>query len=205
MPRNDLLLFADLECTGADLALGDEIIEVGFAVYSWPERKELGSFSQVVLPSEFAKSRMASNPKVLEMHTINGLAADVEAGRGVSVETCDKLIDEFLLEYGTRESSHIPLGGSGISHFDRPFIRKYLPLFDKRVSYWHYDVGVVRRMFILAGARHADDSGKTHRALDDARVHAEEFFWYMDRIKEMVATQVAARTETANVVPEAQA
>lgn len=184
MPRNDLILFCDLETTGVERDI-DSIIEVGIAVFTWPEFREHSSLSLVLQPTPEAFERMNGKDVVREMHKANGLLSDIEAGKGVTPKKADRLIDEHLSQYGSRASSHIPLGGSGVLHFDRPFIKRYLPLFDSRLSHWAYDVGVLRRMFLLAGARHADDSGKTHRALDDARVHAEEFKFYMDRITEM--------------------
>lgn len=185
MPRNDLILFCDLETTGVDRDK-DNIIEVGIAVYTWPDFKEHSSLSMVIQPTPEAFERMNGRDEVREMHKANGLHDDIVAGRGaVDVSSADEAIDEFLSQYGSRGSSHIPLAGSGVLHFDRPFIKKYLPLFDARLTHWAYDVGVLRRMFLLAGARYADDSGKTHRALDDARVHAEEFKFYMDHISQM--------------------
>lgn len=181
-PRKDLILFCDLETTGVDADL-DSIIEVGIALYSWPAFEEVGALSIVVKPTAIARERMDDNDIVRNMHKANGLYDEIE--RGVTSEEADEIIDGLLAKFGTRSSGHIPLAGSGVTHFDRRFIKRYLPKFDGRLTHWAYDVGVLRRMFILAGARYADDSGKTHRALDDARVHAEEFAFYMDAIRTM--------------------
>lgn len=184
MPRKDLILFCDLETTGTDKDK-DEIIEVGIVAYRWPEFVEDSALSIVIQPSVEAFERMDGKAEVREMHKANGLYDEIVSQQGVPLLEADRLLDDHLSRYGTQGSAHIPLAGSGISHFDRPFIKKNLPLFDARLSHWMYDVGVLRRMFLLAGARYADDSGKTHRALDDARVHAEEFKFYMDRITEL--------------------
>ena len=189
MPRNDLILFCDLETTGVDKDL-DNIIEVGIAVYRWPEFDEVFAKSYLVAPTLDAWERAMKKDEVREMHAINGLTTDIDSILDLhpdlfTPELVDDMIDEDLLRFGSRGSAHIPLGGSGVTHFDRPFIKKYLPKFDARISHWAYDVGVMRRMFLLAGARYADDSGKTHRALDDARVHAGEFKFYMEKITEL--------------------
>lgn len=190
MPRNDIILFCDLETTGVDRDL-DGIIEVGISVVTWPAFDEVFAKNYVVLPSVEQRARMEAKDEVREMHRLNGLSSEIDALLAKNqygdntLTAVDAEIDADLSQFGSRGSAHIPVGGSGFSHFDRPFIRKSLPLFDSRISYWCYDVGVLRRMFILAGAVHADDSGKTHRALDDARVHAQEFKFYMDRITEM--------------------
>lgn len=192
MPRSDIILFCDLETTGTDPNL-DSIIEVGISVVTWPAFEEVFAKSYLIVPTPEAYARMQAKDVVREMHCKNGLSEDIDfllehSPWGFDPAGVDLLIDTDLSQFGSRGSAHIPLGGSGISHFDRPFIRKNLPLFDARISYWAYDVGVMRRMFILAGAKHADDSGKTHRALDDARVHANEFKFYMDHITEMFGT-----------------
>lgn len=184
-PRSDLILFCDLETTGTDREL-DDIVEVGIAVFNWPEFRELAALDIVIQPRPTAFARMDGSHVVREMHKANGLYDELVAGEGApDYATADAEIDEFLSRFGTRGSGHIPLAGSGVLHFDRPFIKLHLPLFDARLTHWAYDVGVMRRMFLLAGARHSDDSGKTHRALDDARVHAEEFRFYMERITKM--------------------
>lgn len=198
MPRNDIVLFLDLETTGVDENL-DNIIEVGIAVYKqWPDMTELFAKSYTVLPSDAAFERMRGKDVVREMHAKNGLLAEIEDIRTRAMNDepfpfpfafeVDRQIDEDLSQFGTRNSPHIPLAGSGVSHFDRKFVRKYLPLFDARITHWAYDVGVARRMFILAGAQYASDDAKTHRALDDARVHATEFKFYMDTIRDVVLT-----------------
>ena len=90
----------------------------------------------------------------------------------------EKDILTWLKEFVGTDTTHIPYGGSGVLHFDRRFIDYFMPTFSKRVTHWAYDVGVLRRTFIKAGVKYADMSGKTHRALDDARVHAEEWRYY---------------------------
>jgi oligoribonuclease (3'-5' exoribonuclease) len=208
LPRNDLILFCDLETTGTDRDL-DSIIEVGISVVTWPAFNEVFARSYLVLPTDEAWERAQAKDVVRDMHKANGLTEDIEKLRSLAPEyreaftpeNVDGQIDTDLSMFGSRGSSHIPLAGSGISHFDRPFIKRYLPLFDARCSHWHYDVGVLRRMFLLAGARYADDSGKTHRALDDARVHAEEFRFYMDRITEMFGA-LRAEADAAKVTAQ---
>lgn len=198
MPRNDIIAFCDLETTGVDKDK-DDIIEVGLAIYTWPEFVEVGALSLVIQPTPEGLERMKGKDVVREMHKVNGLLDEIERGEGApDYASADAELDEFLSRFGTRGSPHIPLGGSGISHFDRPFIKRNLPLFDARLSHWMYDVGVMRRMFLLAGARYADDSGKTHRALDDARVHAEEFRFYMERIRELFGV-LRAEADAAKV------
>lgn len=186
-PRKDFILFLDLETTGVDAEL-DSIIEVGLSMVSTEEGyPEVGSFSRVVLPRISSYNRMLSVDVVREMHEKNGLLQEVKElvhpDDGVMFPAhypwmVDKDIVNWMGEFVGNDKTHIPLGGSGVLHFDRRFIKAYLPLLDGRLTHWAYDVGVLRRTFMKAGVKYASMDSKTHRALDDARVHAEEWRYY---------------------------
>lgn len=121
------------------------------------------------------------DPFVVAMHTKNGLLADC-AKSEVETRDADAQLVAWIKKYTAGD--HIPLAGSGVSHFDRRFIQKDLPKFDKYLSYWAYDVGTIRRTLKLFGidASMADTTDdKTHRAIDDIRAHVEE----MRRYKKM--------------------
>jgi oligoribonuclease len=180
--------FVDLECTGNRPL--DQIIEIG-AVMTDRNLNELSS-KQIVLSGPYEMEgetiflsrdgqfeRM--DPFVVNMHTKNGLLAD--CAKSVTVlSDADAKMTEWIRKYTSGD--HIPLAGSGVSHFDRAFIRKDFPKFDKYLSYWAYDTGVIRRTLKLFGidASFADTTDdKTHRALDDVRAHVEE----MRRYKKM--------------------
>lgn len=184
VPRDDLLLVYDLETTGADDI--NDIIEVGIALYTWPQWEEIGSFTSIVIPSHDNYARMAANDVVREMHRKNGLHAEIAAVwpyidkiEPYLPENVDRKIEDFLRPYGP---NHLIASGSGIMHFDRKFVKRQLPKFDKMITYWALDVGVLRRMWIRMGLEPAPDEAKTHRALDDARVHASEMRYYENDI-----------------------
>lgn len=123
------------------------------------------------------------DPVVLNMHTGNGLLDDAWASRN-SLADVDDLLTKWIKKYTSGD--HIPLAGSGVSHFDRFYIRKDLPRFDRYLSYWAYDTGVIRRTLKLFGidASFADTTGdKTHRALDDITAHVEEMRRYREMIR----------------------
>ena len=75
----------------------------------------------------------------------------------------------------------LPLAGSGVSHFDRRFIRRYWPSLDRKLAYAMFDVGVVRRFLRewglgLLPPEYAETRAPTigHRALSDAEDHRQE-------------------------------
>ncbi len=182
-PRKDLIVFLDLETTGNDEA--DEIIEIGMVMLKAPDWQEIGSFSQVVYPNDSAWDRLIHNDVVYQMHQLNGLLLDATSDKAVVREKAEGRALAWLDGLTDGSTTHIPLGGSGVSHFDRPYLRREMPDLSKRFTYWAYDVGVVRRMYELTdGIGWPSQDGKTHRALDDARVHAEEFRYGLELLGE---------------------
>jgi oligoribonuclease len=177
MPQNNLALILDTETTGNQD--DDELIEIGMVMLDVPSLNELGRFTCTMEPSPYAMQRLLTNDVVRRMHETNGLLADLQDGISVPHEVCDNRIERWLAQF-TSERSHIPYGGSGVSHFDRQYIRKNLPKLDKRITYWALDVGAVRRIFSLRGASTHSIDAKTHRALDDALVHADELRFYAE-------------------------
>jgi oligoribonuclease (3'-5' exoribonuclease) len=173
-----LALILDTETTGNEA--DDELIEIGMVMLSVPSLAELGRFSIVVEPTPEAFSRLVHKDVVRKMHEQNGLLRDIIDGKGVSPEIADFRISNWLDTF-SRERAHIPYGGSGVSHFDRQYIRKALPTLDRRITFWAYDVGAVRRVFAIGGALTHSIDAKTHRALDDALVHADELRFYVQR------------------------
>lgn len=175
MPANNLALILDTETTGNKP--DSELIEIGMVMLDVPSLEELGEFTIVIEPSPEQFSIMMDNQVVREMHEKNGLIADLVAHKGVHPAVADALINKWLDSF-TDERTHIPYGGSGVAHFDRQYITKQLPRLNRRITYWALDVGSVRRIFALQGASTASIDAKTHRALDDAQVHAAELRWY---------------------------
>lgn len=177
MPASNLALILDTETTGNKP--DSELIEIGMVMLDVPSLKQLGEFTIVIEPSPEQFSVMMQNDVVRKMHEVNGLLKDVADGMGVHPDVADSLINKWLDQF-TEDRSHIPYGGSGVAHFDRQYITKQLPRLNRRITYWSLDVGAVRRIFALQGASTASIDAKTHRALDDAKVHAEELRFYAE-------------------------
>lgn len=175
MPNEKYILFLDLETTGSDVN-NDEIIEVGLVLLDANTFEEIDTFSRVVFPQEKAFERMLNNDIVFNMHQTSGLIYEdaLMYRDGNTAEDVDNEIYNWIQSH-VPGTDHIPYGGSGVSHFDRKFIDKFLPRLSKRITYWAYDVGSVRRVAMKAGLGWPSQDAKNHRALVDARFHAEEF------------------------------
>jgi oligoribonuclease (3'-5' exoribonuclease) len=188
MPRDDLIVFLDLETTGnTDL---DEIVEVGL-VLTTPEMDIIGDFSRVLAPTLDGMNRIYQRQVVFDMHTTSGLLDELKAlpakDWGEDYDDVDSEICEWLDNLTGKSTEHIPFAGSGVMHFDRKYIRRDFPKFDKRLTYWAYDSGVLRRSWQLAGLPTADRPANLvgHRALDDAYASVAEYRSYLRQLSSL--------------------
>ena len=181
MAVSDLILWCDLETTGTDED-EDDILEAAF-VLTGPDLVPVAEY-QRVYRSGVDASRLA--PVVLEMHTTNGLwvEAHLPTVRLAYDAEAEASILAWLGEW-LPKGDVIALGGSGVSHFDRRFIATNWPRLTRRLTFWSYDVGSVRRLARLAGVEHRPETPKTHRAMDDIRAHIDEARWYVDVLRRL--------------------
>ena len=191
-PRTDLVMFLDLECTGSGDS--EEIVEVGIVLLETGDWQEVGFYTHVVEPSEDAYQRMMVTDVVREMHLNSGLLADIDHYRNnlsglATVQMIDIDVKEWLEKFVGKDTTHIPYGGSGVSWYDRKFIKRDMPLLNRHITYWALEVGSAERMFKLAGVPWYDGvNKKAHRALDDARFHADEFRYVLNQLKQLRQT-----------------
>jgi oligoribonuclease len=190
-PIKDPMLWLDLETTGSSCDKGDEIIEVG-CVLTTSDMEELGEFSSVVKPGPHALGRMMQNTIVREMHTKNGLLAEVlNADDSLKInKVTDDLLSWMMKAWLGRpmrlavtgrgspliQPGTLILAGSGVGHFDRKFIDKYMPQLSKMLRYWCIDIGTIRRAHDMwvGTTVSVENDNKTHRAIDDAYCHLRE-------------------------------
>jgi len=164
-------LWLDLECTGAT----DDhlIVEIGVALSTTdPDLTEVASWESVVnYPGVDLRAMM--DPVVVNMHTANGLLEALEKGEGGILGDVEAGLLAWLNGH-VGHNTRVVLGGSGVSHFDRKFLKRYMPQLDRRLVHYSLDVGCVRRLGVIAGVRTQTEAGKDHRALTDARVALAE-------------------------------
>lgn len=167
MLKPDYIAWLDLETTGSALATS-QILEVGIVLTDM-KLNEIAAASWLNT-SPLPSLRITDvDPVVLEMHVKNGLWKDLQEAVESTRYTVDDDITGWLRNHTHFSSKHIALAGSGVSHFDRPFIVRDLPKTNKMLTYWSLDVGVVRRFRQLAGIEDLSFvDTKTHRAKDDA-------------------------------------
>lgn len=170
------IAWIDLETTGSEERL-ENIIEVGLVITDATPRLPIREQrTWVVYPSEPTKL-LKMDPVVIDMHSKSGLLADVLKSKGgPNISMVDETVREVLTPYLTR--GRIALGGSGVSHFDRKFIARFMPKTAEVLTFWAYDVGAVRRYLRLAGKKIVSP-GLTHRALEDVIAHVKEARKYL--------------------------
>lgn len=162
-PRNDAILWIDLETSGS--SDDQAIVEIGAVLTdATPHFKELSRFSVLV-----DYQGMWENEIVANMHDKSGLSADLNDGFGVqNIKVAEAMMIDWIESVIGKSTTHIPWGGAGVGHFDSKFIRRDMPKLSKKITWWVYDTNVLRRfnklIFDMDAPRPRD---KTHRALDD--------------------------------------
>lgn len=177
------LLWLDLETTGSD-EFKDDVLEVAMVVTDF-NLAPLIVFSHVVRITPNGERQLEENEFVREMHENSDLlrAARVETA---SIANVDSMIDDAL-KVLTAKPHEFLLSGSGVSHFDRRFVRRHMPLLEKWLAYPHLDIGVLRRGLRYLGdeslvppIEQSHGEGKAHRAMPDLRGHLLEAAAYKE-------------------------
>lgn len=176
------ILWLDLETTGLDHdAL--RVLEVGWTVTDL-ELNQDPTFDHI--------ATMVLNPGpismddfVREMHTNNGLLTEVGNSKNTT-DDADNLIVRTLRQIEKHYTVPIEwvLGGTGVATFDKRVIEKWFPGVHSRLTYWTYDIGVVRRfMRDVFGITDAPEfKTDDHRAAGDVALALAEAQWWRDRI-----------------------
>lgn len=179
--QKDRILWLDLETTGS--GPDSDILEVGVVLTDGSsELKPIACFTAVLRPRD-ANRLLDMDQVVADMHLGNDLIKDLFATGGEDLRMVEDALLKFLGDHAPG-GEQIPLAGSGVSHFDRQFIRRDWPRLDKRLTYWAYDVGVLRRTFEIINLRQTvvSKDDLQHRALSDALDHAQEMREYLRAI-----------------------
>lgn len=179
-PRDDIILWLDLETTGSrDDA---RIIEVGCVLTdATPQLSEISTFETIIGP--YIKQTEIVDNVVFNMHNKSGLIDALLDPLLPDVHEAEKMLLRWLREHAGTSDNHIPFAGSGVGHFDKKYIQRDWPTLTKKLTYWPYDVGVLRRFLRLAGwDLPAKEGDKPHRALADTLLHVEEARLYLDKL-----------------------
>lgn len=184
-------LFTDLEATGLDTDV-EEIIEAAFILVHADTLVEIDRFHALVPPTPPGLQRLVSNPKVLEMHTRNGLLLELAKLPTEGRPTGTEWLDEALVNW-VELDNHVTvdrgdvlyLAGSGVAAYDQLLIKRLLPNLASLLHYAPIDVGVLKRTWKewVGYEVTQDNANKNHRAMDDVTGHLNEARAFRERFK----------------------
>jgi oligoribonuclease len=142
------LLLLDKETTGLEEA-GHVPIEVAARIIEPGKRpKVLGRIHSLIKPALGAMS--VADSFALNMHRTSGLLDAVTADGVPHLEEVEKALMAFITDFVPDEKEKLILMGNSI-HFDRRFIKKYMPGLHKRLHYHMLDVTSVSIFMQLWG------------------------------------------------------
>ena len=179
MAGSDVLVWLDMEMTGLDPAT-ERIIEIA-TILTDGQLNEIAVGPDLVIHQDDAVLA-AMDDWNTKHHGASGLTQRVREST-ISDDDADAQTVAFI-------QAHVPakerpvLAGNSI-HQDRRFIRRYMPLLEKRLHYRMVDVSTIkelaRRWFPQAIAKQPQKRD-THRALDDIRESIEELRFYRGQV-----------------------
>ena len=176
-----MYLWIDIETTGLDPD-NDRMIEIGWLL---TEHHEIVEQTQSVLitPDKIAWELMQQDLFVQTMHTENGLLKDMETFGTILAEDAE---DQILETLDKHQIGQPTLAGSSV-HFDRSFIRNWMPRLDRRLSHRHMDASALRMFFDSVGYYSVGQKEREtmHRALEDVEDSYELYTRYVRLVQEL--------------------
>jgi oligoribonuclease len=176
MPREDLLVWVDLEMTGLD-PQKCAIVEIATLITDAELDVVAEGPNLVVHQPEEVLATM--DEYVAQMHEKSGLSKRI-AESDISLEQAEEQSLAFIQEHCAKRSS--PLCGNSIWK-DRQFIERHMPRFDAHLHYRNIDVSSIKE---LVRRWYPNDMApkkkETHRALDDILESIQELRWYRERV-----------------------
>ncbi len=171
----DKLIFCDVETTGLD-SNKDRLLEVGLVVVN-RQLQVLAEKSWVLMMPILTH---VVNSVVEEMHTKSGLFDECRASKWVTKDVQLASL-AFLNEQGFAPGE-APLCGSSV-HFDRGFLRAYMPELDKFFHYRNVDVSTLKNLVTFWAPELAlkrPPGARKHRSLPDCHDTIEELKFYRE-------------------------
>ena len=189
----DLIVWMDMEMTGLDPGK-EHIIEMA-TIITDGNLVEIATGPELVVhqPDEVLAAMDDWNKK---HHGGSGLVARVKASTITDEEAEAQTLAFINAHVGPKDRP--VLAGNSI-HQDRRFIRRYMPLLEKRLHYRMIDVSTIkelaRRWFPQLISKQPQKK-ETHRALDDIRESIDELRYYRAHVFTQPPPAPTAPTES---------
>jgi len=178
----------DLETTGLRPEAGDLICEVGMSAVD-DKLKIQGSINLIVTKDDQI-TKLRESDFALAMHVKSGLLAEMEEYSTLPTEgndwvfshaSADDALSDFL-DFHSVEGAKVLLIGSSI-HFDRGFIKQYLPKVESRLHYRMIDVSSIKELARKWTPRIESTlpvPARSHRSMPDIMDTLSELNGYMN-------------------------
>lgn len=197
-PHSDIIAWIDVETTGLD-PLQEALLEISLIITDNALNPVADPVSVIVEPDSVSRGNVQVgttlaalvDPFIRNMHTSNGLFADLDAGFGLPPYEADSQIADAI-NLAAGEGGKPLLAGNSIT-LDRNFLQVHAPLTYAALHYRSIDVTSIENDLARDGlaepiaAWHATRPKKTHRGADDIR----------DSIDQLAALRRIRRGEAA--------
>ncbi len=169
-------VWCDLEMTGLDDKTCS-IIEMAIIITD-SSLKELAMMQQTIWQPDSVLESMT--PFVRQMHTDNGLLAQVRASKTSQAEA-EQAAVALVLQHAPYKKG--VLAGNSIWQ-DRRFLLRHMPHLEDVLHYRQIDVSTIKVLSRAWYGGKGDAPGKpsSHTALDDIRASIAELGWYRDHL-----------------------
>ncbi len=172
------IIWVDCEMTGLDTK-NDALVEIAVLITD-AQLNVIGEGVDLVIKCDQVKLDGMSEV-VRKMHEDSGLLKEIPSG--VSLETADNAIAEYLTKYQVAPGKS-PLAGNSV-YMDRAFISRDLPKLNSYLHYRTIDVSTIKELarrwypktYFSAPAKEGN-----HRALGDIRDSIDELDYYRETI-----------------------
>lgn len=165
----------DLETTGLEPEV-DAILELGIGIYD--DSFNLIDTYQSLVRSSIPDIMRKMPPFVLNMHTTNGLIAELSSLETKRISMIEAEAIAFLEKY---EAKGLPLTGSTIS-FDRGFLKKYARNLEASFHYRNIDVSSFKIIAENLGFGKPPAGAKLHRVLSDVQDTMDDLQWFITNV-----------------------
>lgn len=200
-PSKAAYVVVDLETSGLDLEL-DVPLELGIGIYD-DDLNELAINSWLIRPEGWFDC-IDRNPYVKEMHTKNGLIADILSlpeqyyeidaeGKQQALDYSPQLVSYqawmWLTNLCGLPAGEFPMTGSSVGSLDRPFMRQHMGAALRFFTHRSIDVSSLKELCKRQNPRLYSymkklpeflDSNKGHRVRGDIRSSVAELKFYVE-------------------------
>jgi oligoribonuclease (3'-5' exoribonuclease) len=186
-------LFLDLETTGIFPNVpGARILEIGMLAVEVPTFREIEAWSTTIANIDSADVLAGCDDYVRNMHTENGLKADLEMRPGSfgSPVALGPAQDSAIAFYNRHASGRRAYLAGANPDFDRRWLEYHMPNLARKFHYRGFDTNAffILREYLFG----AEKSGQKHRVLGDCRQAVQVVRDHFDLMKKLFSAKAGA-------------